>query len=516
MKKTVLTTMFALLAVAVQAQAPDILWQKSYGGTGIEIINSFSLTNDKGFIISGMTGSSDGDVTGNTQDNGIVPWILKLDSVGAIEWEKCYADTSLGYLGSIQQTAGEEFIFVGARLVGGNQRAHITKMDKSGNIEWTRTVGDDVLDLIDVRKTKDGGYIAAGDGNTNGDRNEPENYCLVKFDSEGFVQWKRILGGSGSDFARSVEATSDSGYILAGYTTSTDGDVTDSRGDIDCWIVKFDSKGYVQWKRALGGTGDDRGEVIRQTPDGGYIIGGSSSSSNGDVQEQLYADLNYWIVKLSGSGSLELGKTYGGHRRDEVSYLTPTTDRGYLIVGHSRSADGDVTDHKGEADYWVLKTDGNGTLQWQKSLGGTKIDFPICALQTADGAYVIAGSSSSIDGDITHSKEINEEFISRDYWIVKLAAEEKKSGVNGAGDEAVMNGVAPLVYPNPVAKFLIVENIASGSMLEIINVTGKAIVCITDARTTEKINVQQLPAGIYFLRIRNNDVDFNKKILILH
>lgn len=227
------------------------------------------------------------------------------------------------------------------------------------------------------------------------------------------IQWQKALGGSSWEQARSVQQTSDEGYIIAGQSSSTDGDVTANHGDADFWIVKLNNSGVIQWQKSLGGSLYDAANSIRQTSDGGYIIAGESSSSNGDTTVN-HGLSDYWIVKLDSSGNLQWQKSLGGSKEDIAQSVQQTLDGGYIIAGTSFSTDGDVTGNHGYSDYWIVKLDSSGSMQWQKSLGGSSYDRANSVQQTSDGGYIVAGGAASTNGNVTgnHGNE--------DFWILKL------------------------------------------------------------------------------------------------
>jgi len=181
---------------------------------------------------------------------------------------------------------------------------------------------------------------------------------------------------------------------------STDGDVNGNHGDADYWIVKLNSTGNIMWQKSYGGSSADYAESIKQTTDGGYIIAGFSESTDGDVTENYgYAD--YWIVKLNSTGNIMWQKSYGGSSRDEAFSIQQTSDGGYIVAGYSESTDGDVTGNYSEYDYWVVKLNSTGNIMWQKCLGGSGTDWAFSIQKTADSGYIVAGRSHSTDGDVT-------------------------------------------------------------------------------------------------------------------
>ena len=156
------------------------------------------------------------------------------------------------------------------------------------------------------------------------------------------IQWQKSLGGSSYDLAKSIQQTSDGGYIIAGESDSTNGDVTGNHGTSDFWIVKLNALGIIEWQKSLGGSYSDMANSIQQTSDGGYIVAGESGSINGDVTGN-HGNADYWIVKLDPSGNIQWQKSLGGSNRDAANSIKQTSDGGYIVAGESSSNNGDVT-----------------------------------------------------------------------------------------------------------------------------------------------------------------------------
>jgi len=163
------------------------------------------------------------------------------------------------------------------------------------------------------------------------------------------IEWQKAIGGSAQDAAHSIQQTLEGGYIIAGRSHSNDGDVTGNQGNSDYWIVKLDTGGNITWQKTFGGSGDDYAHSIQQTADGGYIIAGESNSNDGDVSGN-HGGSDYWIVKLSPSGEITWQQSLGGSGADSATSIKQTLDGGYIAAGYSSPSDGDVTVNEGSGD----------------------------------------------------------------------------------------------------------------------------------------------------------------------
>jgi hypothetical protein len=201
----------------------------------------------------------------------------------------------------------------------------------------------------------------------------------------------KAISGPESESGKSLIQTSDGGYAIAGFTYSF------SAGETDVYVVKLDAHGNLQWTRTIGGENKDMGLSLIQTSDGGYAIAGytpSFGAGGGDV----------YVVKLDANGNLQWTKTIGGPKDDQGFSLIQTSDGGYAIAGATQSFGA------GEWDVYVVKLDAKGNLQWTKTIGGPASEEGYSLIQTSDGGYAIAGSTSSFGAG------------AKDVYVVKLDA----------------------------------------------------------------------------------------------
>jgi hypothetical protein len=197
-----------------------------------------------------------------------------------------------------------------------------------------------------------------------------------------------------------MAAASDGGFLMAGRTISTDGDVPDYHGVYDGWVIKLNAAGQLVWKKALGGSDNDYIHSVTGTADGGAMVTGYTTSTDGDVTNN-HGGADYWVVKLNANGNMVWQKTLGGSLNDGAYAIAPAADGGCIVSGFSESVDGDVTAFHGLSDAWVVRLDVNGRLVWQKSVGGTSVDRGSCITPVSNNGFIVAGYTYSNDGDVT-------------------------------------------------------------------------------------------------------------------
>ncbi len=407
---------------------PGLAWNVTLGGSGSDSASAVQQTSDGGYFVAGKTRSSQsGDVGFNHGGDDV--WVVKLDGAGQKVWSRTLGGSGSDSASAAQQTSDGGYILAGKTDssdgdVGFNRGKSdfwVVKLDGAGTIVWSRTLGGSGSDSASaVQETSDGGYIVAGstssnDGDVTGNHGLTD-YWVVKLDGIGTIVWSRTLGGSSVDAPHAMQQTSDGGYIVAGETLSNNGDVSFNHGYYDAWVVKLDGMGQKVWSRCLGGKGGDLARAVRQTSDGGYIVGGQTDSNDGDVGVNR-GSIDCWVLKLDGAGQRVWSRSLGGSGVETASGVQETTDGGYIVAGYTSSNDGDVGFYHGAYDCWVLKLDGTGANAWNTTLGGSGFDAAYAVQQTSDGGYIVGGttqSSQSGDVGLNHGGD--------DVWVVKLDA----------------------------------------------------------------------------------------------
>ena len=513
---SVLLVFVSLLANG-QSASPSIEWLKSYGGTSDDGAWSIQQTNDGGLIVAGYAESNDGNVSGNHGNADV--WIVKLDDMGDTIWTRTLGGTADDRAFSIDQTADNGFIVAGISLSNdGDVMSHhggedfwIVRLDTLGDIIWTRTLGGTGNDVaLSVQQTSDSGFIVAGftesdDGDISGNHGGRDSW-VIKLDAVGNTIWSRALGGTSNDEIISIHQTTDYGFIAAGYSESNDGDVAVNHGGRDFWIIKLNEAGNIVWNRVLGGSSDDGAYSIRQTIDGGYIVAGYSQSDDGDVTG-FHGIQDAWVVKLDTAGNTIWTHVMGGTGNDAALTVQQTTNGGFIVGGFSDSDDGYVSTNHGSHDIWIVNLDAAGDTVWSHVLGGLGDDGAWGIQQTSDSGFVAAGFSASNDGDFSGNHG------GFDFCIVKLSTGQV---LTSSSIDHASSGLEAVVYPNPVMEKLFIKfnhDVAYASTISIYNILGERINNLHTSTINTEINVKGLPDGIYLLQIDSGQSILTKKFI---
>jgi hypothetical protein len=385
--KWVIGVMILLSATFAFAQtAPNTLWTRTFGGNGDDWANSIQQTSDGGYIIAGGTysfGAGRDDV-----------YLVKTNSIGDTLWTRTFGGTNWDEAWSVKQTSDGGYIVAGITwsFGAGNRDFYLIKINSFGDAIWTRTyggTGDDFAFSMD--QTSDGGYIIAGCTSSFGA--VYYDFYMIKTNSTGDTLWTRRFGGTYWDEFNSVKQTSDGGYIIAGTTSSF------GSGSDDFYLMKTNSLGDSLWTRTYGGTNSDEAEEVRQTADSGYVIAGSTwSFGNGSA--------DHYVVKVNDIGNVQWTRTYGFGGFDRANTIKQSIDGGYIIGGNVQP----VPTYP--SDFYLIKTNSIGDTLWTRIYGGSNEEAILDVECTDDGGYIAAGYTTSFGAG------------SSDFYVVKTGPEQ--------------------------------------------------------------------------------------------
>jgi len=315
----------------------DMIWDRTYGGRGTDAAWSLIQTTDGGYAVAGGTSSKG--------SGGADLWVIKLDSQGDMIWDRTYGGSGDDWAYSIIQTTDGDYAVAGETSSKGTGKIDfwVIKLDSQGDMIWDRTYGGSDNEVAySLIQTIDGGYAVAGGTSSKGAGGA--DFWLIMLDSQGDMIWDRTYGGRGTDVAFSFIQTTDGGYAVAGGTSSKgagDADLwvimLDSQGDMiwdrtyggsagdealsliqttdggyavagetfskgagggDLWAIKLDSQGDMIWDRTYGGSNDDGSDSLIQTTDGGYAVAGGTYSKGA-------GESDFWVIKLDAQGNLK-------------------------------------------------------------------------------------------------------------------------------------------------------------------------------------------------------------------
>jgi gliding motility-associated-like protein len=428
--KTLLLALLLLPGYTILAQPPviSLQWKKSFGGTDFESSQKIRSTADGGYIVVGITFSTDGHITIN---KGICDvWLVKLNANGTMAWQRTYGGSNDDGAYDVQQTSDGGYVMAGytksndGDVTGfrGAIDCWIIKTDANGNVQWQRSMGGTEQEVATaIRQTPDGGYVftgytfsANGDVSQHRDNNNKQDYWLVKLDAAGNKIWDKCYGGPDHDFPNDIAITADGGFAVTGYTLQNGLDVTGHKGKRDIWVILTNITGTLLWQRSVGGTEFDISHSITTT-NNGFIISGHTASANGDMQQNK-GQTDAVLVQLATDGTVQWVKTYGGSALDVFRQVIPTTD-GYLAIGSAESNDHDVTGAKGSSDFWLVKTTTAGNIEWTKNFGGSGIDDAVTVCVKGND-IAFAGTSFSTDHDVLDG------IGAGDWWIASVQVQK--------------------------------------------------------------------------------------------
>jgi hypothetical protein len=445
---TMILVMFALLLVSLSNAQQT--WERNYGGAGNDGGYSVRQTQDGGYIIAGWTTSF---------GNGYQVYLIKTNASGDTLWTRTYGGTGVDEGYSIQQTSDGGYIVAGETYsFGDSVQVYLIKTNASGDTLWTRTYGGAGIDYSwSVQQTQDTGFVVAGVTTSFG--NGVQVY-LIKTNASGDTLWTRNYGGVGDDYGWSVQQSQGGGYIVAG--------IYDYFGsDPQVYLVKTNAQGDTIWTRLYGGTSVDEGHSVQQTQDGGYVVAGYTGSFGN--RGQVY------LIKTNASGDTLWTRNYGGADFDDGWSVQQTSDTGYIVAGRYNAV-GTVP------QVYLIKTNASGDTLWTRDYGGTDNDWGFSVKQTTDGGYIVAGFTESFGNG-------------RQVYLIKTDA----NGNVGVGEGTEVRGkrleVRLTAKPNPFTSFATLSG-HEAERFSLYDISGRLVGYYKGDRVGWDVS-----PGIYFLRL---------------
>jgi uncharacterized repeat protein (TIGR01451 family) len=447
-------------------------WRKVIGGSLREEPSSFQYNTDGSIVVLGLTTSSDGDIT--NQHGAVDIWVCKLDISGNLLWQKCFGGSNVDLPSTIIKATGGGYIFSGETessngditLNRGGGDAWVVKIDETGAIVWQKTLGgtksdgtDSDNNVLDLIESPDGSILFCTETNSNDGNvigyhgngaSSATDIWLIKLSSVGDIIWNNCFGGIEADYGGSCKILPSGEIYLLGMTDSPELPSFHDAGSgigSDIYFCRISSTGTLLLEKCFGGSTEDYSvNLLLNNGDGSCVIAGETESNDGDVVGHHGAPGNFdiWVFKIDAAGNIIWQKTLGGSSDDNFLYeyqegitdyeysrgsIIKTNDGGFLFVAFTGSNDGDVTgfhpisitDPTG-GDIWVVKLSDEGELVWQKALGGARGDLGRSPLEFAPNDFIITGITKSRNGDIQTNHG------DWDAWLIRLGAVNRIKG----------------------------------------------------------------------------------------
>lgn len=516
---SVLTSLLLLICTQAMAQKTSIVWERSFGGSFDDLATSGVKGHGNVYLITGTSSSYDGDVSGNTNRGDY--WVIKLDTVGSILRAICFGGRGMDLAEQIITTYDEGYVVMGKSSsndgdVSGNHgdSLHfdiwIIRLDSSLNILWEKCIGgSDNEKPGRIIQTRDSGFMVIGttysidhDAIYNHGRND---VFISKLNSDGIVEWSKCYGGSSSDYGSDIVENINGGFTFIGYTTSNDKEVSGNHTDsnfADVWVGAINDSGQLRWQKCFGGSYDDYGARIIQISDNGFLALANTYSDDGDVnQKRLSSD--YWLLKLDSLGTLEWEKCYGGNFVDAARDIKIAPDSGFYMLGTTRSWDGDVTGYHTD-----LPPGQGGPDLWLLKIRKTgELQWQKCLGGTgsefageivSDGKKILLmGSTNVADGDVSYVHYDSLFGYNYDYWVVKV---ETVDTFTAMPEILSTRNSTVSVFPNPGTHHITViaeEDISSYAILDFSGV--KVMNGSIDSH--RKLDINNLSQGLYYISL---------------
>lgn len=521
-------------------------WDKTIGGNGADFLADIRQTSDGGYILAGSSQSGlSGDKSKGSLNHDA--WIVKLSASGSIEWDNTLGGNDGETVREIRQTTDGGYIFISDSFSGaggdktepsrGSFDLWIVKLNANGSKAWDRTYGGSDYEMNgSISLTADGGYIIGGMSGSgiSGDKTQanfgPPDYWILKLSSSGAKEWDRTFGGDNSDFFKRIVQTPSGDYLAAGDSysgisgnKSADRTAPSSR---DFWVVKVDANGNKIWDKTYGRGGQyDELTSLAITFDGGFVLGGWSLAL--DPKEDF--DYDYRLTKLSPDGAYQWDKSLAGPKQDVLYSVQPTSDRGYILGGHSYSgASSDKSENNnGDGDFWIIRLAGDplpvtltafsatkegntALLQWRTTSETSSSEFEV--QHSLDGkqwrsigSLAAAGESSTDQNyQLVHAEPADGH---NNLYRLKMIDTDGTFALSSIKSLFFGQKDAGRIYPNPAANGQLTVDVKNWESVKKVQINTVSALTVYDSGNNpqQTIDTQKLPAGIYLLKVFRRD-----------
>lgn len=341
-------------------------------------------------------------------------------------WSRNYGGQLSDPGGAVKATSDGGYVLTSMTYSYGVGRGDLwlVKTDSNGSMQWNRTFGGRNFDIgRSVQQTSDGGYVIAGSSQSYGAGRS--NAWLIKADKNGTEQWNRTFGGRGTDEATSIQQTDDGGYIFTGFTSSYG-----IGGDV--WLVRTDSSGHELWNRTFGKSSSDHGWSLIQARDGGFVVAGDLDSyvphnDNPDLGSNTGSDTDAWLIKTDKNGMEQWNTVIKSAMDDSAKSVQQTRDGGFILTGYTKA---NLYQDNAVSKVLLSKVAGNGTEEWRKVFdgkSGSGRNEGQAVLQTGEEGFIIAGYTTSYGDSSGDALVIKTDLKGNTQWIRSFGGQGSQS-----------------------------------------------------------------------------------------
>jgi len=355
-------------------------WERKYGVDGRDEARTLVEAEDKGILLAGYTMEKDQKFT----------WVIKVDAYGIPLWGKTFNRSGNDVIECMIRTQDNGYALAGRTwvesdtILGKYFDVWVMRLDSTGNMVWDKNFGGQFDDYAEgIAQTTDGNFVIAATYES--DLDNDADFWVLKIDSMGNLleDWDKKLGGTRTDAAHHIAATSDGGFVATGFTQSKGG-----RGR-SMWTMKYDSQGNSVWDetyRANDSCDFNEGTSVVETLDLGTVAVGFSKA---DGEQAVNYDMT--VVKYDQNGALLWDTVFHGANWGEASSVCATFDKGVAITGFSQSLNGD------KSHFWITKIDSAGNVEYEEIFKRKSVDYATAIIETGDKGLAIAGTTYSMD-----------------------------------------------------------------------------------------------------------------------
>ncbi len=483
----------------------DLIWQKEFGGDDDDWCYDMIYSHDGNYLTIGKAQSLDHDVSENFGLADI--WLMEVNADSTLVREKSFGGTLVDVGLGICRTNDGGYAITGYSysndldldgLNSGDRDIFILKLDASWNKEWLKTYGGSAGESGDcIIQTSDGGFMVTGytsstDGLVN-NNSGLSDYWVFKTDSQGNLVWEKTYGGTSEERSKKIIPTQDGNYVIIGSSISEDGDVTNPFGGLDFWLVKINSQGNLIWQKSLGGSATDQGYDIIELPNGDLVVVGETLS-NDEMVEGNHGFTDAWIVRIDSQANLIWQNALGGTDVDYFLSVNYSSDNYILATGASFSDNGDVSENLGQSDIWLVKLSLDGTLNWQTPLGTDLNEIAYKVMSNGTEIIIAGGMESTFLKALHNNTQI---------YLGKLDQILPTHEVFNTENQMS-------IFPNPVSSVLSIQSQSTLKELSLYNQLGQLIIFNNNINENEfEIDVSKLPQALYYLEITDNNDNTN-------